>query len=227
MNLSSPSWGHTPCTGVLGAGVFGVSGKMPSILEPTPIRLHGDCGLADCRRAELNAQDHEGETPLDQAIEGGSAETVALLKKHGAKTRKELKAEKPDSGGKFEDYYAAGLRIRFRESWLVTERDELPWKGYGVVDGYPETVLQSLDVSDVSDTYSLPPAWSTTRNPRRSGRSQATRKTVGALLINEDGEGGYHAFFQVDPLEHRPAVRERGQRGGAQGNPRLTSLRKR
>ena len=116
-----------------------------------------------------------------------------------------MKAEKPDSGGKFEDYYAAGLRIRFRESWLVTERDELPWKGYGVVDGYPETVLQSLDVSDASDTYSLPAGMvNDLGNPaHRSGRSQATRKTAGALPDQRGRGGGYHAFFQVDLLEYR------------------------
>ena len=120
-----------------------------------------------------------------------------MLKKHGAKTRKELKAEKPDSGGKFEDYYAAGLRIRFRESWLVTERDELPWKGYGVVDGYPETVLQSLDVSDVSDTYSLPAGMvNDLGNPRIDQVEVRQRgKLLELSLINEDGRGGYHAFF--------------------------------
>ena len=206
VNLSSPSWGHTPLHRASWGPVVRRFGQdaLDFGADPNP-DYTAIAALLIAEGAELNAQDHEGETPLDQAIEGGSAETVALLKKHGAKTRKELKAEKPDSGGKFEDYYAAGLRIRFRESWLVTERDELPWKGYGVVDGYPETVLQSLDVSDVSDTYSLPAGMvNDLGNPRIDQVEVRQRgKLLELSLINEDGEGGYHAFFQVDPLEHR------------------------
>ena len=206
VNLSSPSWGHTPLHRASWGPVVRRFGQdaLDFGADPNP-DYTAIAALLIAEGAELNAQDHEGETPLDQAIEGGSAETVALLKKHGAKTRKELKAEKPDSGGKFEDYYAAGLRIRFRESWLVTERDELPWKGYGVADGYPETVLQSLDVSDLSDTYSLPAGMvNDLGNPRIDQVEVRQRgKLLELSLINEDGEGGYHAFFQVDPLEYR------------------------
>ena len=206
MNLSSPSWGHTPLHRASWGPVVRRFGQdaLDFGADPNP-DYTAIAALLIAEGAELNAQDHEGETPLDQAIEGGSAETVALLKKHGAKTRKELKAQKPDSGEKFEDYYAAGLRIRFRESWLVNERDELPWKGYGVVDGYPETVLQSLDVSDVSDTYSLPAGMvNDLGNPRIDQVEVRQRgKLLELSLINEDGRGGYHAFFQVDPLEYR------------------------
>ena len=38
-----------------------------------------------------NARDQDGETPLDQAIEGGAAETVALLHEYAPKIHKELK----------------------------------------------------------------------------------------------------------------------------------------
>jgi lysylphosphatidylglycerol synthetase-like protein (DUF2156 family) len=43
--------------------------------------------------ADLNAKDNEGETPLDYAEKEKQTETADLLRKHGGKTRKELKAE--------------------------------------------------------------------------------------------------------------------------------------
>jgi hypothetical protein len=42
--------------------------------------------------ADLNAKDNEGETPLDYAEKEKQTETAVLLRKHGGKTKKELKA---------------------------------------------------------------------------------------------------------------------------------------
>ncbi len=40
----------------------------------------------------MNAKDEDETTPLYIAIEEGHTETAALLRKHGGKTKKELKA---------------------------------------------------------------------------------------------------------------------------------------
>ena len=43
--------------------------------------------------ADVNAIDAAGQTPLDWAESGKLTETADLLRKHGAKTGEELKAE--------------------------------------------------------------------------------------------------------------------------------------
>ena len=43
--------------------------------------------------ADVNAKNDGGETPLDWAISRKHPETADLLRKHGGKTRRELKAE--------------------------------------------------------------------------------------------------------------------------------------
>ena len=43
--------------------------------------------------ADVNAKNKDGETPLDYAIEFNQTEIANLLRKHGGKTDKELKAE--------------------------------------------------------------------------------------------------------------------------------------
>ena len=43
--------------------------------------------------ADVNAKDDGGETPLDFAIRNEQTEIADLLRKHGGKTAKELKAE--------------------------------------------------------------------------------------------------------------------------------------
>jgi cytohesin len=43
--------------------------------------------------ADVNAKDDDGDTPLDQAILDKQPETADLLRKHGGKTAKELRAE--------------------------------------------------------------------------------------------------------------------------------------
>ena len=42
--------------------------------------------------ADVNAKDGGGDTPLDEAIFSNHSEIAALLRKHGGKTRRELKA---------------------------------------------------------------------------------------------------------------------------------------
>ena len=43
--------------------------------------------------AEVNANDGRGSTPLDNAIYAKKTETADLLRKHGGKTKEELKTE--------------------------------------------------------------------------------------------------------------------------------------
>ena len=43
--------------------------------------------------ADVNAKDEDGDTPLDKAINYNQSEIADLLRKHGGKTREELKAE--------------------------------------------------------------------------------------------------------------------------------------
>ena len=43
--------------------------------------------------ANVNANDEDGKTPLDYAIEFNQTEIADLLRKHGGKTAEELKAE--------------------------------------------------------------------------------------------------------------------------------------
>ena len=42
---------------------------------------------------DVNAKNNGGQTPLDEAIRNDKTETADLLRKHGGKTKKELKAE--------------------------------------------------------------------------------------------------------------------------------------
>ena len=51
------------------------------------VKQHLDAGT------DVNAKDELGETPLDWAIFNKDTETADLLRKHGGKTRAELKAE--------------------------------------------------------------------------------------------------------------------------------------
>ena len=95
VNFPNAFWGHTPLHRAAWGPVvqrFGQDAKDRGA-DPNP-DYHRIVSLLIAEGADLNVRDHEGETPLDQAVEGGSAETVALLKKHGAKTRSEIKAGK-------------------------------------------------------------------------------------------------------------------------------------
>ena len=45
------------------------------------------------KKADINARDNKGKTPLDWAATWGLKEIADLLRKHGGKTGEELKAE--------------------------------------------------------------------------------------------------------------------------------------
>ena len=94
VNVSNPSWGHTPLHRAAWGPVVRRFGQEAKDLgaDPNP-DYKKIIALLVAEGAEINARDHEGETPLDQAVEGGSDETVTLLKRYGGKTSKELKVD--------------------------------------------------------------------------------------------------------------------------------------
>ena len=68
-------WDRTPLHGAAKTG------------RPVIVKLLIEAG------ANLNPKDFENKTPLDEAIKYKHSEVAALLRKHGAKTAEELKAE--------------------------------------------------------------------------------------------------------------------------------------
>ena len=143
--------------------------------------------------AEINARDNDGKTALDQAIEGGTKETVDLLRKHGGKTGEEF-AEG------FKDYFVGTIKIRFHQAELSEDRKRVPWTGYGVDGGFPGTVVTAVEITDASGTYSLPANMVDDLGNPNIGCVGVSRK--GKLLElsmnNSDGAGGHNALFQVD-----------------------------
>ena len=70
-----------------------------NVVSQTPLHYASASGdkeiieLLIGKDADLNATDKFGKTPLDLANMNGRTETADLLRKHGGKTREELKAE--------------------------------------------------------------------------------------------------------------------------------------
>ena len=74
-----------------------VNAKNKSGHTPLRIAAYMKFDLAElliAKGATINAMDDVSRTPLDDAIEGDKKETVDLLRKHGAKTGEELKANR-------------------------------------------------------------------------------------------------------------------------------------
>ena len=65
----------------------------------TPLHLAAEYGrnqvveLLIAKGADVNAEDEDGETPLNRAIKVKQTDLADLLRKHGGKTGEELKAE--------------------------------------------------------------------------------------------------------------------------------------
>ena len=143
--------------------------------------------------AKVNARDNDGKTPLDQAIEGGTKETVDLLRKHGGKTGEKF-AEK------FKDYFVGTIKIRFHQAELSEDRKREPWTGYGVDGGFPGTVVTAVEITNASGTYSLPANMMNDLGNPNIGHVHVRQngKLLELSMNNSDGAGGHNALFKVD-----------------------------
>ena len=95
---SAASEGHNETAELLIAKGLDVNAKNDG--GETPLHSAGNKEVAELlieKGADVNAKDVDGDTPLDWATHpsnpNASAETADLLRKHGAKTGEELKAE--------------------------------------------------------------------------------------------------------------------------------------
>ncbi len=76
----------------------GVDVNVKDNIGLTPLHMAAGDGrkevaeLLIAKGADVNAKDRGGQTPLDWAVLGGKKESADLLRKHGGKTKKELKA---------------------------------------------------------------------------------------------------------------------------------------
>ena len=95
VNVKSSRWGYTPLHRAAWGPVamrkhLGGRTVREAELNENYLKI---VGMLLEKGAKVNARDNDGKTPLDQAITSGKKETIALLRKHGGKTGKELDAE--------------------------------------------------------------------------------------------------------------------------------------
>jgi len=205
VNVRSSMWGYTPLHRAAWGSVvkrFGAGTSSEADLNENYLEI---VGILLEKGAEVNVWDNNGETPLDHAIDSGTEEIVALLRKYGAKTHRELKEAGVVPGVKMRDYQVGAVKIRFRASELSNERKEEPWNGYGVDGGHPDTVIHSLDVSDESGTYSVPAELiNDLGNPNiEHVRARQTGNLLDLSMTNSDGAGGHHVLFQVNTSDYK------------------------
>jgi hypothetical protein len=117
----------------------------------------------------------------------------------------QLETEGPASS--FKDYFAGTIKVRVHEAELSEDCKGVPWTGYGVDGGFPETVVTAVEITNNSGTYSLPADMvDDLGNPNghvhlRLNGSPAVLRAEELLelsMSNSDGAGAHQVLFQVD-----------------------------
>ena len=94
VNVKSSRSGYTPLHRAAWGPVARRFGKQAETFGADPEQDYKKIvAFLIAKGAEINARDNDGKTPLDQAIKGSTEEMVALIRKHGGKTGKELDAQ--------------------------------------------------------------------------------------------------------------------------------------
>ena len=94
VNVKTSKSGDTPLHRAAWGPVVRRFGKQAETFGADPEQdYEGIVAFLIAKDAEINARDNDGKTPLDLAIKGSTEEIVALIRKHGGKTGKELDAQ--------------------------------------------------------------------------------------------------------------------------------------
>jgi len=114
------------------------------------------------------------------------------------KTSEELETEEPASS--FKDYFVGTVKVRVHEAELSEDRKRVPWTGYGVDGGFPETVVTAVEITNASGTYSLPADMVNDLGNPNIGHVHVRQngKLLELSMNNSDGAGGHNVLFQVD-----------------------------